>query len=323
MKKYQYLLEKFKKIIQNNKLTHLYLFESQNNNITMSFVLDLVYEFLKDDTLTYNLQYLIKNFSYPNFYYLDSKKDSIITKEQVSEMQKYFHQTSLLQKKKVFIINKTENLSYKAANSLLYFLENPINDNILGILLTQNHNLLLSTIISRSQFFNLDFFFNLENKKNNFLFEEKKKKLQKNDNLNNLINPIFLEKNRKKQKYNLNFKKFFLIFLNNFNKYDASFINLYWEARFLLTEKKFINDFLFFLINFFLNLYNPKFQKNNFFSEKTLNKYFFNKLSKKQINVFLNIFIQIEQKNYFLDNQLCFLTLLIMIEKKQKEFFYF
>lgn len=159
------ILEKFKDIIRNKKLNHLYLFESNKSETDkLSFVFDLSYEFLKDDYNSPNLKYLIQNFSYPNFYYLSSNQSLFIKKEQILEMKQYFNQTSLIQSKKVYVINKIEDLSYEAANSLLHFLENPINNDILGILLTNNHNLVLSTIVSRAQFFYLDFLC-LENKK--------------------------------------------------------------------------------------------------------------------------------------------------------------
>lgn len=97
------LLEKFKVIIQNKKLTHLYLIESSNIEEQKLFMFELVYEFLKNSNCSESLKKLIRTFSYPNFYYLDSY-DKKITKEQILAMQSYFNQTSLIQEKKFMLL---------------------------------------------------------------------------------------------------------------------------------------------------------------------------------------------------------------------------
>ncbi|KXT29139.1 DNA polymerase III, delta subunit [Candidatus Phytoplasma oryzae] len=322
--KRQYLLEKFKTIIKNKRLIHLYLFETVNNNEnTLSFIFDLAYEFLKNDCFIPNLKYLIKKFSYPNFYYLSSSKDLLIKKEQILEMKRYFYQTSLLQTKKVYVINQIENISYEAANSLLYFLENPINNDTLGILITNNHNSVLSTIVSRSQLFYLDFFLITENRKDKTFLLNNNLKDKLDNILNFLLDDRFLKNDNKETEnnYYITFKKFFLVFVNNLQK-NFSFIHFFLDNKSLLDEKKFINDFLFVITRFFLDLYFFKRKMNFIFPLNLLNTPFFNKLSLEDVNIFLNIFLTIEQKSYVLDSELCFMFLFIEIEKIQKNFLF-
>ncbi|WCA22289.1 hypothetical protein [Candidatus Phytoplasma oryzae] len=325
--KIQKLLEKFKNIIKNKKLNHLYLFESNilNDAEQLDFIFNLSYEFLKTEDFSTNLKHLIKNFSYPNFYYLNSEDNSIIKKEKIREMTQYFHYTSLIQNKKVYVINKIEKLSYEASNSLLYFLENPINNNILGILITKNYNLVLPTIISRTQFFNLDFFIKDNSKENHFSKEFLDFSLNKNNKLDHilisLLNKSRIKKIQQKIKpiYYNNFKKFFLTFIKNFEK-DFSFTNLFLDAINLLEDNNFFHDFLFIITRFFLDLYYSKIKMDTFFNEEIFNNFFFKKISLEVVNIFLKIFIKIEKQSYFLDYQTIFLSLLIQIDKKHKFF---
>ncbi|MGM1458827.1 MAG: hypothetical protein ABZF75_00225, partial [Columbia Basin potato purple top phytoplasma] len=197
------LLQKFKIIIKNKKLTHLYLIESNNDEDKKTFMFELVYDFLKNQNSSgfLNKEH-IQTFSYPNFYYLDAN-DTNITKEQILEMKLYFSKTSLVQERKVYVIDGIENISYKASNSLLYFLENPINENNLGILFTRDHYVVLPTILSRAQFFSLDDEYNYD--------------LVAKKDLNELDKTFIsiLQKNRKIEidNYFYDLKDFFLFFL--------------------------------------------------------------------------------------------------------------
>ena len=61
---------------------------------------------------------------------------------------------SVSSEKKVYIINGVENLNIAASNSILKFLEEP-EENIIAILVCDNINNVLETIISRCQVINL------------------------------------------------------------------------------------------------------------------------------------------------------------------------
>ncbi|MDV3196396.1 MAG: hypothetical protein Q8885_02705, partial [Candidatus Phytoplasma stylosanthis] len=246
------LLEKFKKIIKNKKLSHFYIIEHDEDiEERKSFMFELVYEFFKKDESFIEENILLKNlinkFSYPNFYYLDAKNKKI-TKEDILEMKLYLNQTSLIEKKKIFIINCIENVSYKITNSLLSFLENPVSKHNLGILFTYDCNLLLPTILSRGQVFSL---------KSNSKFpniNDNSKKLSENE-LDKVL--FFLLKIFKKEQisdYYFSLKEFFLSFLDNiFEKKMIS--QIFFNSFYLNKIKSFIDDFLLIGTSFFLDLY--------------------------------------------------------------------
>jgi DNA polymerase-3 subunit delta' len=317
MKKQQLLLQKFKFIIKQKKLSHIYLIEGISEEAKHEFMLELVNEFLQTSYFNPKLEKLIKKFSYPNFYYLSYKDNNSIKKEQILDMQNYFNQTSFFQQKKVYVIEGIEHLHVKAANSLLYFLENPISENILGILLTNNRYLVLPTILSRAQVFSLD----------NVYDEEDEEKVSFEGVTLDVLDDLLIilltrfaneKKDVLKNNYYLKFKKFFLFFLDNFTK-NNNFIYLFVKVKYLIEDKLFVSDFLKVIIQFFLDLY---YKKNNLsfsFPIYLLEKPFFNELSLEDVNKFLEIFTQIVQKNAFINDNFCFMALLLAIEK-QKEF---
>lgn len=317
MNKKQRLLEKFKFIIEQKKLSHLYLIEGSEEETRHEFMLELVRDFLQTSSFDPQLENLIKNFSYPNFYHLSYKKNNSIKKEQILEMQNYFNQTSLFQQKKVYVIEGIEHLHVKAANSLLYFLENPISENILGILLTNNRDLVLPTILSRTQVFSLD----------NMTEDEEEKKVSPEINTGAVLDDVLISLLNRfhngtedvlKNNYYLEFKQFFLLFLDNFKKKN-DFVYLFVEAKLLTEDKLFVSDFLKVIMQFFLDLYYKKNNLSFIFPIELLEKTFFDELSLEHINKYLEILEQIEQKNVFLNANFCFMTLLLEIEK-QKEF---
>ncbi|WP_323847910.1 MAG: hypothetical protein Q2306_01120 [Phytoplasma sp.] len=305
------LLEKFKVIIQNKKLTHLYLIESSNIEEQKLFMFELVYEFLKNSNCSESLKKLIRTFSYPNFYYLDSY-DKKITKEQILAMQSYFNQTSLIQEKKVYVINGIENISYNSSNSLLYFLENPINENILGILLTKDRHLLLPTILSRAQIFSL------ANKHYTDL-----SLVNEVEQLNELdiILISLLKKNRTIEidDYFYDLKKFFVFFLNTLPEKEIV-SKLFFHVRFLIKDKYFMDDFILLVINFFLDLYYKKNDFVSFFPSFLSNNTFYNKLPFSVIIEIWNCLLDVEQKKIFLDSRSCCVLLFIELDKKIKSF---
>lgn len=143
--------------IKNDKLSHAYLFETNNNPDS----LDIIYSFIKGILCS-------KNGSCDNCN-ICSRIDSgnimelkvinpdglYIKKEQMSELQEEFSKVSLEINKKIYIINECEKMNLQASNSILKFLEEPV-DNIIAILVTNNINKVLKTIISRCQVVSLN-----------------------------------------------------------------------------------------------------------------------------------------------------------------------
>src|SRR6478736_5503092 len=73
-----------------------------------------------------------------------------IKKEQIQFLQSEFTKTGVESNKKLYIVNHVDKMTVSAANSLLKFLEEPGNGTY-AVLLTENIQRLLDTIISRCQ----------------------------------------------------------------------------------------------------------------------------------------------------------------------------
>ncbi|WP_341266626.1 hypothetical protein [Candidatus Phytoplasma fraxini] len=305
------LIEKFKIIIQKKKLMHLYLIEGSNPKEQKALMFDLVYEFLKNKNSSESLKTLIRTFSYPNFYYLEFR-DKKIAKEQILEMQSYFNQTSLIQEKKVYVIDGLENISHNHSNSLLHFLENPINENILGILLTKDRNLLLPTILSRAQIFSL--------KDESYQDLSLIKDIEQLNELDKILISL-LKKNRKIEinDYFYDLKNFFVFFLKTLPEKER-FSKLFFHVRFLIKQQDFIDDFILLMINFFLDLYYRKNDLFFIFPCVLSDKPFYNTLSLSLIIEICHCFLEIERKKNILDVRSCFVLLLIEIDIKIKSF---
>ena len=143
--------------IKNDKLSHSYLFEVNDN----SNALDIIYSFVKEIMCPRDISCDKCNICsrIDNGNYLDLKVINpdglIIKKEQMNELQEEFSKVSLESNRKVYIINECEKMNLQSANSILKFLEEPV-DNIIAILVTNNINKVISTIVSRCQVISLN-----------------------------------------------------------------------------------------------------------------------------------------------------------------------
>lgn len=105
--------------------------------------------------------------SYIDFTLIDGDLGSI-KKGDIEDLQRDFSKTALeIAGKKIYVIHLLEKASLGAVNSILKFLEEPNND-IVGIITTQNLSKILPTIISRCQLIRL------KNQDKTFLVEELK-----------------------------------------------------------------------------------------------------------------------------------------------------
>jgi DNA polymerase-3 subunit delta' len=77
-----------------------------------------------------------------------------IKKEEIIELQNAYSLKPLEGNKRVYIIYEPEKLNHQSANSLLKFLEEP-QSNIIAILVTNNVQKIIKTIVSRCQIINL------------------------------------------------------------------------------------------------------------------------------------------------------------------------
>ncbi len=92
----------------------------------------------------------IADHAYPDFIVVDGDKSSI-KKQDIENIQEEFNKTSFEENgKKIYILNAFENATIGASNSLLKFLEEPVDD-VIAIITTHNISKILPTIISRCQ----------------------------------------------------------------------------------------------------------------------------------------------------------------------------
>lgn len=92
----------------------------------------------------------IEDHAYPDFIVVDGDKSSI-KKQDIEDIQEEFNKTSFEENgKKIYILNAFENATVGASNSLLKFLEEPVDD-VIAIITTRNISKILPTIISRCQ----------------------------------------------------------------------------------------------------------------------------------------------------------------------------
>ena len=222
-------------IILNNKVSHAYLIEIGSNDD-----LFYVYQFIK--MILCNLTYdelknsnnpiisLIDKHSYPDLFLIEPDGD-MIKKNQLLSLQKEFSNKSLIDSKRIYIINGADKLNKFASNTMLKFLEEP-EDDIIAFLLTDNRYHVLDTILSRCQILTL--------KDNNIIdsFDEFDLELLKSVlnpkmfylNYNHFINDIICDKNISKNKFLL-IENFIVLYLNykfNVNKeIDSRLVNIF------------------------------------------------------------------------------------------------
>lgn len=144
-----------KNSIENNKLSHAYLFELQENNdeIVFSFIKNIICPKNYSDNCTLcSICSRINNNNYPSIKII--KPDGMwIKKEQLLELQKDFSKTSIESEKMIYVIYNAEKMNSASANTILKFLEEPA-PNIIAVLLTSNVHEVIDTIVSRCQIIN-------------------------------------------------------------------------------------------------------------------------------------------------------------------------
>lgn len=151
------LYHMLKNAIINNKISHAYLFDSNGNSdtfdIVMSFVKNIV---LFDNGISFDST-IVKRIDDGN--YLDVvciEPDGLwIKKNQIIDLQREFNKRAIEGKRKIYIVKSAEKMNVQTSNSILKFLEEPVDD-IVAILIVDNINLVLPTIISRCQVIKLN-----------------------------------------------------------------------------------------------------------------------------------------------------------------------
>lgn len=144
----------FVKDIENNCVTHAYLIDENNYSDSYKMILAFVKSILCENKYLDNskcsecaLCKRIDDGNYPEVKVI-SADGMYIKKQQIIELQQEFSRSAVEGKKRIYIIRDCDKMRTEAANSMLKFLEEP-EDDIVAILMTNNINNVLSTIISR------------------------------------------------------------------------------------------------------------------------------------------------------------------------------
>lgn len=147
--------------INNHTVSHAYLIDENGYSESFSMVLAFVKAILCDLKYT-NLEKCgncslckrIDEGNYPEIKII-IPDGMYIKKGQILDLQQEFSRSAIEGKKRIYIIKDADKMRSETANSMLKFLEEPDN-NIVAILMTNNYNNILPTIISRCQVIKLN-----------------------------------------------------------------------------------------------------------------------------------------------------------------------
>lgn len=147
-----------KTIVENNKISHAYLIETNNSNDSLDFVKEMIKLILssniKDKEKINKISIEVDNNTYPDIKYINAD-GYWIKKEQLLNIEKEFSMKSMLDNKLIYVIKEADKLNDSSANAILKFLEEP-KDDIVAILITNNRYNVIETIVSRCQIITLD-----------------------------------------------------------------------------------------------------------------------------------------------------------------------
>lgn len=146
--------------IMYNKLSHAYIFETNNYKYAYEFVLEFIKYIVCPNILTDNhdvncgICTSIDNNNYVELKIINPETIQI-KKEDMINLQKEFKNKAVYGNKKIYLIKNAEKLNSASSNTILKFLEEP-EENIIAILMTNSRYNLLNTIISRCQTISLN-----------------------------------------------------------------------------------------------------------------------------------------------------------------------
>lgn len=229
-----------------NGLSHAYLFELNDNVYAYEMIMSFVKKVLSNGDENISKRIDDGNYSELKHIFPDGQ---LIKKEQLEELQKAFSTMSLKNDKRFYIIHDAEKLNVAAANSLLKFLEEP-SDGIIAILLTNNINLMLKTIVSRCQILTFS-----KNKVEDYI---KFNQITSDITLHKLFFTIWKNKDELNE-YHRNFVKKVIEFINYYEKNKLK--TIVYENRFFeeINDKIELNNFFECVILFYRDLLRYKF----------------------------------------------------------------
>jgi DNA polymerase III gamma/tau subunit len=146
--------EYISKYVKSDRVNHAYLIETNySDRVKLATILAQ-----RIDSFDSNLS--IEEYEKMDDLSIIDPDENVIKTEDIENLKEKFMTKSLTGNKRIYIINNADKMNMYAANKLLKFLEEP-EDDIVSILITENKNNVIETIISRC--FNLRFFVNDNN----------------------------------------------------------------------------------------------------------------------------------------------------------------
>ena len=138
-----------------NRISHAYIFEGPNGTKKNTTALLLAKTLLCTNKQGHNPCNECHNcrrvdhLTHPNLF-LIKPEGKVIKKDQIQKLIKEFSKASLEKGPRIYIVNEADKLNTYSANTLLKTMEEPGAD-IYQVLITENYNHLLKTIISRAE----------------------------------------------------------------------------------------------------------------------------------------------------------------------------
>lgn len=149
------LFQQFMQLIQKNELSHAYLFTGEEgageDAVAMGVAMRLFCTNVTDGYPCGKCPECtrIMNHDHPDV--VMTRPDGLSIKvDQIRHVKSEFTKSAMEGSKKVFIISDADKMTTGAANSLLKFIEEPTG-NVVSFLISRNRNLILPTIVSRTQ----------------------------------------------------------------------------------------------------------------------------------------------------------------------------
>lgn len=150
-----YIYSMLKQANLNHRLSHAYLFygEKGTGKKEMAYALATMLYCPNGGCLECETCKNIINNNHMNVDYIGiDENKTMISKEQITSLQEEFSKTSLVDGTRVYIVDGIDTASSAAQNSLLKFIEDPMNQTpIIGIFLATELSNVVSTIISRCE----------------------------------------------------------------------------------------------------------------------------------------------------------------------------
>jgi len=128
----------------NNINSHSYIFYTNDFLTCQKDVNKLVKQIFNVDNL---------NLIYSDYIVVEKNENKSILKDDIVKVKDMFQNTSYLNKKRIYLIEEAHKLNSFSANTILKFLEEPL-DGVVAFFITTNLDSVLTTIKSRCQIIN-------------------------------------------------------------------------------------------------------------------------------------------------------------------------